>query len=80
MATQSTTIQSALQKLGLDATDNDNTNYYRQLLTHTVKRDYVILGVTPEEFIEKHGSSAFDFDAIKQNFSRINDPSLCKKI
>lgn len=78
MATQSTTIQTALQVLGLDPADNENTNNYTtagvtpaSLLTHTVKRDYVILGVTPQEFIEKHGSAAFDFDAIRRHFSLI---------
>jgi len=78
MATQSTTIQSALQTLGLDPADNENTNNYTtagvtpaSLLTHTVKRDYVILGVTPQEFIEKHGSAAFDFDAIRRHFALI---------
>lgn len=78
MATQSNSLQSALQTLGLDPADNENTNNYTtagvtpaSLLTHTVKRDYVILGVTPQEFIEKHGSSAFDFDAIKRHFGLI---------
>lgn len=52
MAMQSTTIQSALQSLGL-------------------KRDYIILGVTPEEFIEKHGSAAFDFTGVRRHFGRI---------
>lgn len=78
MATQSTTIQSALQVLGLDPADNENTNNYTaagvtpaSLLAHTVKKDYVILGTTPQEFMDRHGSAAFDFNAIRAHFSLI---------
>lgn len=78
MAMQSTTIQAALQSLGLDPADNDNTANYTAagqtpapLLSHTVTRDYIILGVTPEEFIEKHGSAAFDFEVVRRHFARI---------
>lgn len=78
MAAQSTTMQSALQTLGLNPADNDNTINYTtagqtpaSLLSHTVKRDYIILGVTPEEFIDKHRSAAFDFDNIRRRFGQI---------
>lgn len=78
MAAQSVTIQTALQSLHLDPADADNTANFTtagqtpaSLLSHTVKRDYVILGVTPQEFIDRHGSSAFDFEGIRRHFSLI---------
>jgi len=47
------TLQTALQSLGLDPADNVNTANFTgagqtpaSLLSHTIKREYVILGVT----------------------------------
>lgn len=64
--------------LGLDPADNVNTANFTaagqtpaSLLSHTIKREYVILGVTPAEFIEKHGSAAFDFTAVRRGFAHI---------
>lgn len=82
MAAQSTTMQSVLQTLGLNPADNDNTVNYTtagqtpaSLLSHTVKKDYIILGVTPEEFIDKHGFGVFDFDNIRRRFGQICEDS-----
>lgn len=78
MVGQSVTLQSALNQLKLEATDNDNTVNYNtagqtpaSLLQHTIKKDYIILGVTPDEFIIKHGSAAFDFESISTKFAII---------
>lgn len=41
------------------------------LLSHTVSKQYVIIGMTPEEFVAKHGSTEFDINNLKKQFKTI---------
>nr|CAH7755404.1 unnamed protein product [Callosobruchus chinensis] len=43
-----------------------------EILSHTTDRDYTILGMTPSDFIKKHGSPPFDFRELQAGLQSHN--------
>nr|QXV86665.1 MAG: nucleocapsid protein [Tibet bird virus 1] len=76
MASTTKTFQDALTSLQIadpeaSATYKVSGTAPNQLLNHTIKKDYIILGITPEDFIKKHGSVQFDFEKLTKEFKKI---------
>lgn len=74
----STNYQDAMKQLGLQSDNADNATIYNtagvnpsSLLQHTVKKEFVILGMTPSDFMKEHGSASFDFENIQKHFCKI---------
>lgn len=73
----STTYGDALTKLGLTE-NNESANSYSlagqlpgSLTRHVPEKTYHITGLTPNDFIKKHGATAFDMADLAKKFKKI---------
>lgn len=42
-----------------------------EIMGHARAREYIILGITPNQFMQEHGGDLFDYDQLKKNFKVI---------
>lgn len=42
-----------------------------EIMGHAKAREYTILGITPNQFMQEHGGDLFDYDQLKKNFKQI---------
>nr|QMP82246.1 nucleocapsid protein [Coleopteran phasma-related virus OKIAV236] len=79
MALQTTTLSArdVCAALSIEYTSQANDEFEvagaspNELLSHTVSRTYTITGMTPEDFIKKHGSVEFDLIELQRQFKTI---------
>nr|QMP82411.1 nucleocapsid protein [Coleopteran phasma-related virus OKIAV243] len=78
MTTKSITFPGALRELGIDDEDSSAATTFKtegtlpgSIIQHTVSKEYIMLGVTPADFIKKHGATALDFAGIVSHFKLI---------
>lgn len=72
-----TTTQSVMDKLRIDDTPDNNQVFTLagqkpdEIALHTLDKEFIILGITPDAFVKTHGSEQFDFDKLCIDFSKI---------
>ncbi|CAG9822190.1 unnamed protein product [Phaedon cochleariae] len=78
MTSQSITLPNAISNLNIDDADGSSTAVYKtaeilpqSLLSHKVEKDYIMMGMTPQDFIKTHGSSSVDFAQLQKDFTKI---------
>lgn len=77
MATESVSLKDVVDKVGC-INDADSNKVFQiqaaipvELSKHMVQKDYILLGITPEEFVAKHTGEEFDLTQLLTDFSII---------
>lgn len=75
---RSPTLQGALELLQINDADGKMVAQYQtrgilpaDLLKHNVAKEYIMVGISPDEFIKIHGSSTMDFDQLMRDFKKV---------
>lgn len=77
MAEQSVTLQDVRDTLALpDGTDmavmtEVTGERPAEIVAHLKDAEYIILGISPDEFMQRHGGDVFDFNALVESFKLI---------